>query len=172
MSLSQSGLAHWSLAVLSEPGNPWFWSTKTMMPEGPHSFWLRNCCTSAKVPIPLLYRSGRWLSFLWFSWVHTWCLFFTLVTKERKGGGKARYKEVPLLVSCEVFFLGKNTKCRKVAYSSSVSVVPFLLCLQNLVSRSVVVRAGEMAQRSRTLTALPKVLSSIPSNQMVSHNHP
>jgi hypothetical protein len=31
--------------------------------------------------------------------------------------------------------------------------------------------AGEMAQRLRALTALPKVLSSIPSNQMVAHNH-
>jgi hypothetical protein len=29
----------------------------------------------------------------------------------------------------------------------------------------------EMAQRLRALTALPKVLSSIPSNHMVAHNH-
>jgi hypothetical protein len=33
-------------------------------------------------------------------------------------------------------------------------------------------RAGEMAQRLRALTALLKVLSSIPSNHMVAHNHP
>ena len=32
-------------------------------------------------------------------------------------------------------------------------------------------RAGEMAQRLRALTALPEVLSSIPSNHMVAHNH-
>jgi hypothetical protein len=32
--------------------------------------------------------------------------------------------------------------------------------------------AGEMAQRVRALTALPKVLSSNPSNHMVAHNHP
>jgi hypothetical protein len=32
-------------------------------------------------------------------------------------------------------------------------------------------RAGEMAQRLRALAALPDVLSSIPSNQMVAHNH-
>jgi hypothetical protein len=32
--------------------------------------------------------------------------------------------------------------------------------------------AGEMAQRLRALTALPKVLSSIPSNHMVAYNHP
>jgi hypothetical protein len=31
--------------------------------------------------------------------------------------------------------------------------------------------AGEMAQRLRELTALPKVLSSNPSNHMVAHNH-
>jgi hypothetical protein len=31
--------------------------------------------------------------------------------------------------------------------------------------------AGEMAQQCRALTALPKVLSSIPSNHMVAHNH-
>jgi hypothetical protein len=31
--------------------------------------------------------------------------------------------------------------------------------------------AGEMAQWLRTLTALPEVLSSIPSNHMMSHNH-
>jgi hypothetical protein len=33
-------------------------------------------------------------------------------------------------------------------------------------------RAGEMAQQLRALTALPEVLSSIPSNNMVAHNHP
>jgi hypothetical protein len=31
--------------------------------------------------------------------------------------------------------------------------------------------AGEMAQRLRALAALPEVLSSIPSNYMVAHNH-
>jgi hypothetical protein len=30
---------------------------------------------------------------------------------------------------------------------------------------------GEMAQRLGALTALPEVLSSIPSNHMVTHNH-
>jgi hypothetical protein len=33
-------------------------------------------------------------------------------------------------------------------------------------------QAGEMAQKVRTLTAFPKVLSSNPSNYMVTHNHP
>jgi len=32
-------------------------------------------------------------------------------------------------------------------------------------------RAGEMAQWLRAPTALPKVLSSNPSNHMVAHNH-
>jgi hypothetical protein len=32
-------------------------------------------------------------------------------------------------------------------------------------------RAGENAQCLRALTALPEVLSSIPSNHMVAHNH-
>jgi hypothetical protein len=31
--------------------------------------------------------------------------------------------------------------------------------------------AGEMAQQLRALTALPKVLSSNPSNHMVAYNH-
>jgi hypothetical protein len=34
-----------------------------------------------------------------------------------------------------------------------------------------IVWAGEMAQWLRVLTALPKVLSSNPSNHMVAHNH-
>jgi hypothetical protein len=32
-------------------------------------------------------------------------------------------------------------------------------------------QAGEVAQRLRALTALPKVLSSNPSDHMVAHNH-
>jgi hypothetical protein len=32
--------------------------------------------------------------------------------------------------------------------------------------------AGEMAQRLRALTAIPKVLSSNSSNHMIAHNHP
>jgi hypothetical protein len=31
--------------------------------------------------------------------------------------------------------------------------------------------AGEMAQQLRALTARPEVLSSIPSNHLVAHNH-
>jgi hypothetical protein len=34
-----------------------------------------------------------------------------------------------------------------------------------------ILRTGEMAQRLRALTALPKVLSSNPSNHMVAYNH-
>jgi hypothetical protein len=36
---------------------------------------------------------------------------------------------------------------------------------------SDLVGAGEMAQRLRALTALPKVQGSNPSNHMVAHNH-
>ena len=32
-------------------------------------------------------------------------------------------------------------------------------------------RPGEMAQRSRALSALPEVMSSIPSSHTVAHNH-
>jgi hypothetical protein len=35
----------------------------------------------------------------------------------------------------------------------------------------MVLRAGEIVQRLRALTALPEVLSSIPINHMVAHNH-
>ena len=43
---------------------------------------------------------------------------------------------------------------------SGASILPLEVCS----------RAGEMAQRLRTLAALPKVLSSIPSSHMVAHN--
>jgi hypothetical protein len=48
-----------------------------------------------------------------------------------------------------------------------------LLFRQETVARYVIetCRAGEMAQWFRTLTALPQVLSSIPSNHMASHNY-
>jgi hypothetical protein len=42
---------------------------------------------------------------------------------------------------------------------------------QQLMPQELMYRAGEMAQRLRTLIALPEVLSSIPSNHMVAHNH-
>ena len=37
--------------------------------------------------------------------------------------------------------------------------------------KKILLRAREMAQRLRALTALPKVLSSNSSNHMVAHNH-
>jgi hypothetical protein len=42
--------------------------------------------------------------------------------------------------------------------------------LESLILK-IVGWAGEMAQRLRALTALQEVLSSIPSNHMVAHNH-
>jgi hypothetical protein len=41
-------------------------------------------------------------------------------------------------------------------------------CLKKKIKRG----AGEMAQRVRALTALPKILRLNPSNHMVTHNHP
>jgi hypothetical protein len=41
-----------------------------------------------------------------------------------------------------------------------------------LVIRKLFKGAEEMAQQLRALTALPKVLSSNPSNHIVAHNHP
>jgi hypothetical protein len=41
--------------------------------------------------------------------------------------------------------------------------------LNNIKKESL--RVGEMAQQVRALTALPKVLSSNPSNHMVAYNH-
>ncbi|CAO2611528.1 hypothetical protein LEMLEM_LOCUS15185 [Lemmus lemmus] len=43
--------------------------------------------------------------------------------------------------------------------------------LFNTSPKKAEARAGEMVQWLRTLTALPEVLSSIPSNHMVAHNH-
>jgi hypothetical protein len=45
-------------------------------------------------------------------------------------------------------------------------MIKILICIYENV------RAGEMAQWLRAPTALPKVLSSNPSNHMVAHNHP
>jgi hypothetical protein len=44
-------------------------------------------------------------------------------------------------------------------------------CLGNTLIRKSVLGTGEMVQWLRALTALPEVLSSIPSNHMVVHNH-
>jgi hypothetical protein len=53
------------------------------------------------------------------------------------------------------------------AFSSiDMSNSSLVLCDEKHLSR-----AGEMAQQLRALTALPKVLSSNPSNHMVAHNH-
>jgi hypothetical protein len=37
--------------------------------------------------------------------------------------------------------------------------------------KTIITGAGEKAQLLRALTALPEILSSIPSNHMVAHNH-
>jgi hypothetical protein len=43
--------------------------------------------------------------------------------------------------------------------------------LQKWFSTLGTFRAGEIAQSVRALAALPEVLSSIPSNHIVAHNH-
>jgi hypothetical protein len=47
--------------------------------------------------------------------------------------------------------------------------LPQTVLLKELIKKGA--GPGEMAQRLRALTALPEVLSSIPSNHMVAHNH-
>jgi len=44
-------------------------------------------------------------------------------------------------------------------------------CTQIHIIKKEDAGAGEMAQWLRALTALPEVLSSVPSNHMVAHNH-
>jgi hypothetical protein len=48
----------------------------------------------------------------------------------------------------------------------------FRILLSYKVVKNYRWRAGEMAQRVKALTALPKVRSTNPSNHMVAHNHP
>jgi hypothetical protein len=43
--------------------------------------------------------------------------------------------------------------------------------MENFIHKKNELGAGEMAQGLRALTVLPEVLSSIPSNHMVAHNH-
>jgi hypothetical protein len=45
------------------------------------------------------------------------------------------------------------------------------LYIKDKQAEKVIRGAGEMVQRLRALTALLKVLSSIPSSHMVAHNH-
>ena len=49
-------------------------------------------------------------------------------------------------------------------------VCTFIYVLNTTIGKTI--RAGEMAQRLRAVTALSKVPSSNPSNRMVAHNHP
>jgi len=53
-------------------------------------------------------------------------------------------------------------------YAQSADVTNIVI---TYITKKICFRAGEMAQWLRALTALPEVLSSIPSNHMVAHNH-
>jgi hypothetical protein len=73
----------------------------------------------------------------------------------------------------------EHSKCYSVTlHPSLVAIQPQCLQLEAkeacyfLHDRIVNNRAREMAQWIRAVSALPKVLSSNPSNHMVAHNHP
>jgi len=59
----------------------------------------------------------------------------------------------------------KETEC------SSINGAFLLLPTLNCSLKKLYFGAGDMAQWLRALTALPKRLSSIPSNHMVAHSH-
>jgi hypothetical protein len=80
----------------------------------------------------------------------------------------------------------KQQKARNVQYKESMTqrigslrksirlTKPYLEWLksrENIQIKKMRSGAGEMAQWLRALTALPEILSSIPSNHMVAHNH-
>ena len=52
-----------------------------------------------------------------------------------------------------------------------VGTFPIIAALRKWRQQDPEGQAGEMAQRLRVLTALPEVLSSIPSNDLVAYNH-
>jgi hypothetical protein len=55
--------------------------------------------------------------------------------------------------------------------NDNIKILPALSSLHTELAVENIDRAGEMAQGLRAPTALPKVLSSNPSNHMVAHNH-
>jgi len=71
-------------------------------------------------------------------------------------------------------FLNTQSKTLK-NYIESISnliiKVRIRLCQLSGTGRNLSTGARKMAQWLRALTALPEVLSSIPSNHMVAHNH-
>ena len=72
--------------------------------------------------------------------------------------------------------LGKPDPERQILYvlthkSTRASSRPGTKATEKPCLEKPIYRAGEMAQWLRALPALPKVLSSIPGNHMVAHNH-
>jgi hypothetical protein len=69
--------------------------------------------------------------------------------------------------------LSQKNKNKKQNYCSRAPVLKRVYLKDNQRQFKVKLRAGEMAQRLRALTALPKVLGSIlgPRNHMMAHNH-
>jgi hypothetical protein len=64
-----------------------------------------------------------------------------------------------------------HPKLHRESEASQGSTRPYLKSESQTENRKERTRAREVAQRLRALTALPEVLSSIPSNHMVAHNH-
>ena len=60
---------------------------------------------------------------------------------------------------------------RSISYTDKASI-EILFTVIKVSIRITADWAGEMAQRVKALTALPKILSSNPSNHMVAHSHP
>jgi hypothetical protein len=60
----------------------------------------------------------------------------------------------------------------EISISQSGGTLPNKYLLMTSVIKKATLGAGEMAQWLRAPTALPKVMSSNPSNHMMAHNHP
>jgi hypothetical protein len=78
-------------------------------------------------------------------------------------------EESTVKLSLYYSFQGKNNVC--VLENHKTHLFGTTINCQRMYQELRSYRAGEMAQRLRALSALPEVLSSIPSNHMVAHNH-
>jgi hypothetical protein len=80
------------------------------------------------------------------------------VSKEKKKSSPNSPRQIHVSVSKYTFYI-------------HMTLFSFLKVLPSVSILEIHLRAGEMAQWLRALTALPEVLSSIPSNHMMAHNH-
>jgi hypothetical protein len=112
-----------------------------------------NCPALAHFPVP---TADRW-------WLKTNSVIIPAWDP------RLRVRAWTLVRTSHIAVVTKTEKLTKVWFSALARgvILRFTLKLKELGTG-----AGEMAQRLRALTALPKVLSSNPSNHMVAHNHP